>query len=73
MLHVHRGQKESFEIKTHVHTAACVSIYLVSLLQTGSALVTGGHHRGQEIEEAVQTLGQEWKQLTAASTKKGES
>ena len=41
-------------------------------LQTGSALVSSGHHKGQEIDEVVQTLCQEWKQLEAASAKKCE-
>ena len=48
-----------------------ISLVINLPLQVGSELVAGGNFHHQEVRDIVQTLSQDWKQLTAASAKKG--
>ena len=45
---------------------------LLVYTQTGNDLVSREHYSSDEVRERIQTLSQEWKQLTTASTEKGE-
>jgi hypothetical protein len=44
---------------------------VVVIPQVGSELVAAGNFHGEEVREIVQSLSQEWKQLSSASAKKG--
>ena len=49
-----------------------VEFALLVYVQTGNDLVSREHYSSEEVRERIQTLSQEWKQLTTASTEKGE-
>lgn len=46
-------------------------LIVIVIAKVGSELVAAGNFHGEEVREIVQSLSQEWKQLSSASAKKG--